>query len=83
MVGVYLLFSQINDVHGHLLMNFAQMAHPLKMSLKARSIVHALCIVLYVYDPSFRSAEYKDVLAGASCVVTALTNTPNLKVSRS
>ena len=75
MVGVYLLFSQINDVHGHLLMNFAQMAHPLKMSLKARSIVHALCIVLYVYDPSFRSAEYKDVLAGASCVVTALVKT--------
>lgn len=76
MVGVYLLLSQTNDVHGHLLMNIAQMAHPLKMSLKARSIVHALCTVLYVYDPSIQLAEYKDVLAGASCVVTAIVKTP-------
>ena len=74
-VGIYLCLSTYNDITGHILMNLSRMIHPLRMSLKARSIVHVLCTILYVYDPTIRLAEYKDFLAGASCVVTAMVKT--------
>lgn len=75
MVGIYLLRSTLSDIHAHLLLNLAQMFHPLKMSLRARAIVHALCMIMYVNDPKLRDAQYRDVLVGASCVVTSLVKT--------
>ena len=79
MVGVYLLLSTINDIHGHVLMNLSRVFHIRKLSFKARSVVHFLSLSYYAYDtgnPNIRQAEYKDFLTGFSCVVAAMVETP-------
>ena len=75
MVGLYLIVVNPNPT-AHVIMNVALLCRGKKISLKARAMVHMLCIMLYVKDPSIRNAEYKDVLAGLSAVVCAFVNTP-------
>ena len=75
LTGFYLMVHQLNHLHGHILINISHMAHPLKLSLKARSIVHGMCILFCAFEPSAPSLQYKDILAGASCVATAFVYT--------
>lgn len=75
MVGLYLIVINPNPT-AHVAMNVALLCRGKKISLKARAMVHILCMMLYVKDPNIRNAEYKDVLAGLSAVMCAFVNTP-------
>lgn len=75
MVGILFMLSNTTDIIAHVVMNLSQMMHPLRMSLKARSIVHFLCVGLYIQNPAIHSIEYRDVLCGLSCVLTSFVKT--------
>ena len=45
----------------------------LVVAFRARALIHLLCMIIYVNDPSINQFEYKDVLAGLSAVVCAFT----------
>lgn len=75
MVGIYLIVVNPNPT-AHIMMNIALLLKTKrKISLKARALVHMMCIMLYVKDPSIRNAEYKDILAGLSAVVCSFITT--------
>ena len=70
--GTYLYFLDASSIIAHVGINVSLMFSTRKMSTRARSLVHLLCMTLY------RGAhpQRQDVLAGLSAVVSAFIFTP-------
>lgn len=73
LTGLYLVVVNPNPT-AHIMFNLSMLIGRMKrMSFRARALIHLLCMIIYVNDPSINQFEYKDVLAGLSAVVCAFT----------
>lgn len=75
-IGIYLSFSDIYTIYAHVITNIALMFRVRKISLKARAIVHVVCMMIYANDPRIQDIGYRDFLAGVSSVFCAIIRTP-------
>jgi hypothetical protein len=74
LTGVYLVLVNPNPT-AHVMMNLALLFKTRKISIRGRSLVHLICVLIYVTSPTIDSVEYKDFLTGMSAVVCAFVHT--------